>query len=136
MLVHGEDFDLSKQMQLALSKYAFLKALFKSQENELAVVASSERATLQAMAILNQLKELRDTGEIFNRAERGPLLKALDKLKGQIMSKPLLKLTDAEHLSAEQGPGAQPRPEEFDQLFAYRSAGHHRSQYERSLLSG
>ena len=104
MLVRAIDVDVSNQMQQALSRYALLKTLLKGQEAELAVVASSERATLQAMAILQQLKELRDTGEIFDRAERKPLLNALDKLKGQIISKPLLQLTDLEHVSAEQGP--------------------------------
>ena len=55
-------------------QFSQLKSLLEDKPQELSVITTSERSSLQAMAIIQQLKDMRDNGEIFNRLERRPLV--------------------------------------------------------------
>jgi PAS domain S-box-containing protein len=88
-------------------QFTQLKSLLKDKPQELAIVTTSERSSLQAMAIIQQLKDMRDNGEIFNRLERRPLVSQLLQLRQKIVSPDLLALADAERNIAERGPARQ-----------------------------
>jgi len=106
----GEETSLLGQEQNSIYKqFALLKELLKNDATDLNVVQTSERSALEAMAIIQQLKEMHAQGDILNRPERRPLLIHLRRLVGTIVSPELVDLANRQSHIAEVGPGKQKR---------------------------
>jgi PAS domain S-box-containing protein len=86
-----------------------LKALVKDSPTDLAIVVKSERATLQTMAILQQLKEIYDQGNIQERAETKPLVAQLKQATLGVVSPELVDLANHETAIVDEAPNIQRR---------------------------
>jgi PAS domain S-box-containing protein len=99
-LFSDELTDLYKQLSL-------LKEQLKNNPNEFSIVQACEKSSLQAMAILQQLKEMHDQGDIQDRAETRPLIMHLRRVTQGIVPPELVDLAGHEGTIVERGPVVQ-----------------------------
>ncbi|MBS1994816.1 MAG: PAS domain S-box protein [Cyanobacteria bacterium SZAS LIN-2] len=85
-------------------QYSLLKDLLKDSPADLAIVQTSERSALAAMAIVQQVKEMLDQGDIGNRPERRPMIMQLRRLTSMIASRELVDLANRQSQIVDAGP--------------------------------
>jgi len=88
-------------------QFTLLKKLLRNNPKDLQIVQRCESSSLQGMAILQQLKEMHDQGDIQDRLERRPLVAHLRRLMQEIVSLDLIDLGNHESEIADQGPLVQ-----------------------------
>ncbi len=84
-----------------------LKDLVRQSPRDLAAVQISEKSALQAMAILQQLKEMYEQGNIQDRPETKPLVAHLKKVTQDIVSPDLIDLANHQSTLLEAAPKEQ-----------------------------
>ena len=99
--------DFASQPSTIYEQYGLLKNLLKDKPKELAIVTDSDRAALQAMAIIQQLKDMHERGDPLNHLVAKPLLSQIHHLNRQIISPEMLELSESARLLAKQGPAKQ-----------------------------
>jgi len=110
LVAMGEETSILGQEQNSIYKqFALLKELLKNSPTDLTVVLASERSALEAMAIIQQLKDMQAQGDILNRPERRPLMVQLRRVMGMIISPELVDVGTRQSHIYEVGPGKQRR---------------------------